>query len=244
MSTYRAEELARLAGTTARNIRAYRERGLLGAPRLVGRTGFYDDTHLARLRLLTRLLERGFTLANIADLLAAWEAGRPVAEVLGIEQVLTRPLLRDEPVVLTTGELAAMLHLSGEGLPTRRLAALGLAEPDGDRWLLPRPGLVRIGGELVAAGMEVDVVLDLAEHMAGLLEQVAGRFVRTAGAVFFAPESEPTAVEEVDRRVGALLTLAVEAVTNAVAWSLERQMAEELGRSVTARMNRREAVLA
>src|SRR3954451_19388545 len=96
---YRVEELARLAGTSTRNIRAYRERGLLGAPHLAGRTGWDDDGPLARLRLLTRLLERGYTLTNIAELLSAWESGRPVGEVLGIEAVLTRPLVSDEPVV-------------------------------------------------------------------------------------------------------------------------------------------------
>src|SRR5690242_20615686 len=78
---YRVSDLARLAGTTTRNIRAYRERGLLPPPHLTGRTGWYDDTHLARLRLVTRLLQRGYTLGNIAELLAAWESERPVGDV-------------------------------------------------------------------------------------------------------------------------------------------------------------------
>ncbi|MGN6523541.1 MAG: MerR family transcriptional regulator [Actinomycetes bacterium] len=240
---YRVDELARLAGTTARNIRAYRERGLLAPPHLTGRTGWYDDSHLARLRLLTRLLERGYTLGNIAELLAAWESGRPVGEVLGLEQVLTRPLAGDEPVVVTVAELAALIGVDESTLPLGALCALGLVEVDGERCLLPHPTLVRIGGDLVAAGMPVQVVLELARHLIELLDQVAQHFVQTASETLFAPEEPPAAVEDIDRRATELLVLAQEAVTHTLAWSLERQLAAELGRSVTRRTTR-EAVLA
>jgi len=240
---YRVDELARLAGTSARNIRAYRERGLLGPPRLSGRTGWYDDGHLARLRLLTRLLERGYTLANISELLGAWESGRPVGEVLGIEQVLTRPLVHDDPAVVTKAALAALLHVEEASLPMPRLCALGLVEIDGDSCLLPRPALLRIGGELIAAGMPGDTVLDLAEHLARMLDQVAQAFVETATATFFAPRDVPAPVDEVDMRATQLLSLAQQAVTHTFGWSLERQLAAELGRSVTRRASTKEAVL-
>jgi len=240
---YRLDELARLAGTTARNIRAYRERGLLGPPHLAGRTGWYDDAHLARLRLLTRLLERGYTLANIAELLTAWESGRPVGEVLGIEAVLTRPLVSDEPVVVTREALAALLHVEVCSLPLARLCALGLVEIDGEHCLLPRPALVRIGGELVAAGMPGDTVLDLAAHLIDMLDQVARKFVETASDTFFVPGGAPAPVDEVDQRATQLLALAQEAVTHTLGWSLERQLAAELGRSVKRRAATREAVL-
>jgi DNA-binding transcriptional MerR regulator len=237
------QELARLAGTSTRNIRAYRERGLLPPPRLTGRTGWYDDTHLARLRLLTRLLERGYNLANIGELLTAWEAGRPVGDVLGIEQVLTRPLVADEPAVVSRGALAVVLHTDQADLPIDRLSAMGLAELDGDRCLLPRPTLVRIAGDLVAAGMSVDVVLDLADHMITMLDAIAQPFVQTASETFFAPREVPASVEEVDARATQLLALAGEAVTHAFGWSLERQLAAELGRSVSRQATTREAVL-
>lgn len=243
MGTYRVDELARLAGTSVRNIRAYRERGLLSAPQLSGRTGWYDDGHLARLRLLTRLLERGYTLANIAELLGAWEAGRPVEDVLGIEQLLTRTLVQDEPTVVSLSALAGLLHVEEAEVPLERLCALGLAEVDGERCLLPRPALVRIGGELVAAGMPGDVVLDLAEHLLGMLDQVAQVFVQTASDTLFVPQEPPAPVDEVDHRATWLLSLAQQAVTYTFGWSLERQLAAELGRSVSRRAAAREAVL-
>src|SRR4051812_21360790 len=93
----RVDDLARAAGTTARNVRLYQERGLLPPPRLVGRVGWYGEAHLARLRLITRLLDRGYSLGNIAELLSTWEAGRDIGSVLGVEQVLTVPWNDEAP---------------------------------------------------------------------------------------------------------------------------------------------------
>src|SRR5947209_5281538 len=56
---YRVDDLARAAGTTVRNVRAYQERGLLDPPRREGRVAYFDDSHLARLKLITSMLDRG-----------------------------------------------------------------------------------------------------------------------------------------------------------------------------------------
>src|SRR3954447_15951269 len=84
VTEYRIDDLARAAGTTVRNIRAYRDRGLVPPPRRHGRLALYDDTHVDRLRLIGGLLHRGYTLANIAELIEAWEGGRDVGELLGV----------------------------------------------------------------------------------------------------------------------------------------------------------------
>ena len=172
--------------------------------------------------------------------------GSPAArsgEVLGIEAVLTRPLVSDEPVVLTKAELATLLHVDEAALPLPRLCALGLVEVDGERCLLPVRRCIRIGGDLVAAGMPGDTVLDLAEHLIEMLDQVAQAFVQTASDTFFAPREVPAPVDEVDQRATQLLALAQEAVTHTFGWSLERQLAAELGRSVSRRSVTKEAVL-
>src|SRR5690242_6473215 len=85
---YRLDDLAHAAGVTVRNVRAYAERGLLPAPRRVGRVNLYDETHLARLRLINRLLERGYTVAHIADFIATWEGGHDLGQTLGLEAAL------------------------------------------------------------------------------------------------------------------------------------------------------------
>ena len=66
---YSIDELARASGTTSRNIRAYQEKGILPPPKLRGRKGIYSNAHYSRLRLVSDLLERGYTLSTIADLL-------------------------------------------------------------------------------------------------------------------------------------------------------------------------------
>lgn len=80
---YRIDDLARLAGTTTRNIRVYRDRGLLPPPLRVGRIALFNDTHLTRLRLITSMLDRGYNLAHVQEMLSAWEQGKNLGDVLG-----------------------------------------------------------------------------------------------------------------------------------------------------------------
>jgi DNA-binding transcriptional MerR regulator len=106
---YRVEELAEAAGIPVRTLRFYRERRLLPPPRREGRIAWYSEDHLARLRTISALLERGHTLGGIAELIAAWEQGRTldgVAERLGLEGALTSPWSEETPVRLSPQELA------------------------------------------------------------------------------------------------------------------------------------------
>lgn len=84
------DELAVRAGTSSRNVRAYQTGGLLPHPRLVGRTGWYDEDHLARLATILRLAERGYSLSSIAELLDAWDRGASLEEVLGLPRARRR----------------------------------------------------------------------------------------------------------------------------------------------------------
>ncbi len=67
VAEYRLDDLAKVSGVSARNIRAYRERGLLDPPRRVGRSAYYDDYHVSQLKTITRLLRKGFSSAHIAE---------------------------------------------------------------------------------------------------------------------------------------------------------------------------------
>jgi DNA-binding transcriptional MerR regulator len=62
---YTLTELADLAGVTPRTIRFYVTQGLLPAPGQVGPGAKYDDTDLARLRLIKRLQRDHRPLADI-----------------------------------------------------------------------------------------------------------------------------------------------------------------------------------
>ncbi|MEU9978604.1 MerR family transcriptional regulator [Streptomyces sp. NPDC051014] len=167
-------ELAGLAGITVRTLRFYRERKLIPPPRREGRIAWYDDHHLARLRTISALLERGHTLNGIAELAEALDQGRDVADVLGVEPT------EEEPVRLTPQELAA--RFEGQ-VTTENLATaldLGYLGTDGDdivhisrRLLDASEALVREGfplAEVLAAGRSVREHADaLAELFAELV---------------------------------------------------------------------------
>ncbi|WUH99519.1 MerR family transcriptional regulator [Spirillospora sp. NBC_00431] len=181
MAEYRIDDLARLAGSTVRNVRAYQDRGLLPPPRLEGRVGLYGDAHLARLRLIGKLLGRGYTFAVIKDLLTAWETGKDVGEVLGLEKVLTDPWSDEIPGTVGYDELVGIF---GAGLDEDeaarmrdRTVEIGLIEPDGAAYRVPSPRLLHVGAELVAAGVPLDSVLDIAEQIRGDCDVIADRFV-------------------------------------------------------------------
>ncbi|MEH0544885.1 MerR family transcriptional regulator [Streptomyces sp. B21-105] len=172
---YRTEELAAKAGITVRTLRFYRERKLLAPPRREGRIAWYDDHHLARLRTIAALLERGHTLTGIAELADALDQGRDVADLIGVGGPT-----EEEPVRLTPEELAA--RFEGQATPENLAAALelGYLGTDGDeivhisrRLLDVSTALVREGiplAEVLAAGVRVRAHADaLAELFTDLI---------------------------------------------------------------------------
>ncbi|MEV7071241.1 MerR family transcriptional regulator [Streptomyces sp. NPDC091972] len=175
---YRMEELARLAGITVRTLRFYRERKLIPPPRREGRIAWYDDHHLARLRTIAALLERGHTLTGIAELAEALDHGRDVADVLGVTPT------EEEPVRLTPEELAA--RFEGEVTAENLAAALdlGYLGTDGDEIVHISRRLLDVSSELVREGIPLGEVLAagarVREHVDDLAEMFADLVLRHA----------------------------------------------------------------
>lgn len=61
------DALSSLTGYSRRTIRYYIQIGLLEAPAGRGRGGFYNDSHMAKLKQIKALSERGMSLAAIID---------------------------------------------------------------------------------------------------------------------------------------------------------------------------------
>ena len=116
MTEYRLDELAGISGVSARNIRAYRERGLLDPPRRVGRSAFYDDYHLSQLRTINQLLRRGFNSAHIAEFFASMRQGVDLADILGIQRALLGP--RGDEYIADTSGLGEGISPDGESATT------------------------------------------------------------------------------------------------------------------------------
>lgn len=126
MAEYRLEDLARVSGVSARNIRAYRERGLLDAPRRVGRSALYDDYHLSQLNTISQLLRKGYNSAHIAEFFASMRQGTDLADILGLQQAVLGP--SKDPH--TNGTSMGIHPDSDEG---RKLIEYGLAKVVGGK---------------------------------------------------------------------------------------------------------------
>ena len=172
------EELAREAGITVRTLRFYRERKLIPPPRREGRIAWYDDQHLARLRTISALLERGHTLNGIAELADALDHGRDVADLLGAAPT------EEEPVRLTPEELAG--RFEGQVTPENLAAALdlGYLGTDGGEIVHISRRLLDVSSALVREGIPLAEVLaagkQVREHVDELAEMFADLVLRHA----------------------------------------------------------------
>jgi DNA-binding transcriptional MerR regulator len=175
---YRIDDLAREAGVASTTVRLYRTKGLLPPPRMEGRTGWFDESHLARLRLIGRLQDEGHSLAGISKLLATWEQGRGLDAVVGVEEQLDA-LLHRRAAVLSPEELAGRFP-DGALTPAlvQRAHQLGLIEftPDGSV-CVPDSRFVETGAALMELGIPGDVVLDEWEALTEITDDIASRFI-------------------------------------------------------------------
>jgi DNA-binding transcriptional MerR regulator len=177
---YRIEDLSRLSGTTVRTIRAYTDRGLLPKPERHGRANVYDDSHLARLRQIADLLERGYTLASIKDLLAAWNAGTGLGGVLGLVDEVDRPWSDEEPVRIGLPELFAAFGGSADLSAVEDALQLGVLEPvpgSDDEFTVPSPRELAVAVELHAAGVPLGAITGHLRELRVHVEHISERFL-------------------------------------------------------------------
>ncbi len=124
---------------SARNIRAYRERGLLDPPRRVGRSAYYDDYHLSQLKTINQLLRRGFNSAHIAEFFASMRQGADLADILGIQQAILGPRSDEGDEAPPVSRARPAVGIDPDCDEARKLIDYGLAElVDGEVVLIDR----------------------------------------------------------------------------------------------------------
>lgn len=177
---YTIDELARATETTSRNIRAYQEKGVLPPPRLKGRKGIYSNAHYSRLRLISDLLERGYTISTIADLLQALEQGVDLRNFMGIESALTSPWTDETTVVMPIEELLALFDNKVTLQSLGKAIELDLIrfESDGKHMQVRSMRTMRAGAELVATGIPFEALLDIIKMLRSNVESVANELVK------------------------------------------------------------------
>ncbi|WP_229860281.1 MerR family transcriptional regulator [Streptomyces litmocidini] len=178
---YRIEDLAHHSGATVRTIRAYQDRGLLPRPERRGRSNVYGDAHLARLRQIADLLDRGYTLASIKELLEAWDTGRGLGGVLGLVAEVHGPWTDEEADRISRAELDARFGGTPDEEAIREAVELGvlerLPEREGEEYLVPSPQELAVAAELYAAGVPLAAITGHLRELRDQVEHIASRFL-------------------------------------------------------------------
>ncbi|MGH7922256.1 MAG: MerR family transcriptional regulator [Candidatus Dormibacteraceae bacterium] len=167
---YRIEQLAQQAGVPVDTIRFYQGKGLLDPPRREGRITWYGEDHLARLRRVRGLQQRGFTLNVIRRFLAG--------ELVGSDEALVEAVTeRTAPRTVVLDELA---ERSGIAAPIlQSLVQSGLLVPsergaDGeDRYPSEDVRALAAGLRIVEAGIPLGALLELGAAHARAVDRTA-----------------------------------------------------------------------
>jgi DNA-binding transcriptional MerR regulator len=181
------DDLARQVGLPVRTIREYHTMRLLPPAERRGRVGLYGPRHVERLRLIARLQHRGYSLAGIRDLLAAWESGTDLTTLLGVDQ--GQAALDETPLRLTRTEL--LQRLPGLEADIGRATRAGLVRPLGEDHVLVRsPALLGLTADWVQAGVPLAGALDVIETLTGDLDVLARTLAGLIASRVWAPAAD------------------------------------------------------
>ncbi|MFI2202031.1 MerR family transcriptional regulator [Streptomyces sp. NPDC020192] len=188
-NAYRIEDLAHRTHTTVRTIRAYQDRGLLPRPERRGRANVYSEAHVTRLHQIAHLLDRGYTLASIKELLEAWDTGRGLGGVLGLVNEVEGPWTDERPDRVTRTELDVRFGGTPDDDAVAEAVELGVLERidgDPDTFLVPSPQELSVAVELHAAGVPLSAISGHLRELRGQVEHIAARFLEFTTEYVFA----------------------------------------------------------
>jgi DNA-binding transcriptional MerR regulator len=226
------EQLAAEVGMSVRNIRNHHSRGLLPAPEVRARIGYYGAEDVARLRLILDMQADGFNLTAIERLLSGSDG---LAErLLGLRHAVTTPFESESPEVITAEEL---LNRFGEvnQKDVERIRKLKLLVPLGEgRFEIPSPALLRAAEEVVALGISLHAALGLMERVSRDCESISRAFAKLFLKELWEPFEQAGQPEEswdeVIEAVGALRPLASEALLAVFKQRMSTQLEAAFGK--------------
>lgn len=166
----RIEELAARTGMTVRNIRAHRSRGLLPAPRMIGRTGWYGPQHRRRLAQIRRMQDEGLNLAAISRVLID---GRLTDATAGVFR-------EAEGEIVEPGALADRFGVELDTELVRLASAAGVVDDDGTHLRIASARLLAVAEHLDALGVPIIAQLEAAVELRAAARRVAAAFMDLA----------------------------------------------------------------
>lgn len=226
------EELSRRTGVTVRSLRSYQSRKLLPPPVVRGRTGWYAEAHVARVRLIQELQAEGMKLDGIARLLE--RTGADEQQLLQFTQSV-RSMFGDSsrPRVTTLEELAERFGASEPSLIARAVR-LGLLRDLGDGTFEETHPDLLTAGEAAMRVLQLspdealDVLAELRQHADGVAKVYVELFVERVWSPFVEAGAPSEQWTDMQRSVDELRDLA----TSALRQTFETVMAERVDEAV------------
>jgi DNA-binding transcriptional MerR regulator len=172
-------ELAKRTGMTVRNIRAHQTRGLLPPPTVRGRTGYYNDEHIARIALTREMQADGLNLEAIRRVLEGVDGA--AEEIFDFTRTLRAPFEEEMPEIVELTELAELWSKEvdeGRGFEMmERGEKLGAIRslPDGKVEVIS-PRMMTAAVALAEVGMSAEAVLATAETLRRKADDIAQLF--------------------------------------------------------------------
>jgi DNA-binding transcriptional MerR regulator len=218
---YNVDALAQAAGTLTSTVRMYQARGLLAPPIRSGRQAFYGPEHLDRLRLIADLQTRGYSLAALKDLFAAWEAGAALPDVLGLRSAR-------EPIVFSALDLADRLGGELTVDVAHRAVQAGVVRFRNDGMVeVPDPIFLTIGSALVAEGVPPSRIIDEWIELRSATDTIAARFAAVfADHLWPGIAKRPTALVDGTDAYDRLAPIAQQIVSVSLAESFTQVVAD------------------
>jgi DNA-binding transcriptional MerR regulator len=173
------EQLAAASGMTVRNIRSHQARGLLAAPEVRLRVGYYGSEHVTRLKLIRDLQDEGFNLNGIKRLLDDTEG--TAERLTRFKQAMTTTPYDERPQTLSVAALGERFSVQAAQAPAVLAQAerLGVLVPDGNGgYEVPSPALLAVAEEVVRRGISLAGALAVFEELERHCDAVAAAFVR------------------------------------------------------------------
>jgi DNA-binding transcriptional MerR regulator len=228
------EQVAAEVGMSVRNIRNHHSRGLLPAPEVRARVGYYGSEHVARLRLILDLQADGFNLASIERLLSGSDG---LAErLLGLRKAVTTPFQPESPEFITLEEIEKRFG-EVDAKDAERVRKLKLLVPLGeDRFEVPSPALLGAAEEVVALGIPMHAALVLVERVSRDCASIARDFTRLFLRELWQPFDEAgqpdEGWDELIQGVDSLRPLASEALLALFKLRMTTQLEEAFGKVI------------
>lgn len=207
------DELARRSGMTVRNIRAHQSRGLLPAPNVRGRIGYYDERHVARLELIQQLQSGGFNLTAIQKLV---ERAEQTGDDIGnLRNLVLTPFAEEQSEVINLAEFRAQSGSDIDDRLIKKAIDLGFIVPlDGDRYEILSPTILRAGVICIQLGIPIEMLLEVLKTVNVHSRAIADAYAKMVDEGIIRPVEKdglpPESFPKVMEAIGTLRPLAAE----------------------------------